>query len=737
MLTFDQPSRIDMPSVHVGISSIHQQHPLATLSMAAEQAASLHMSYNASSTRGHDIPHSFAGFNQASSLSAMADPTPQPHSLTLPPMFEDPFDDLSSLLENGSLSTYHFSSLVSAEQPMPFFSPESISRAPEIDQAADGGFDPCNDQADDDARSFSRFGSRLPSLQPEDPVSSPSQSQPGNRPLNAISPDDYKVVLTSLNEFHSVLPPGLQFPSRLALARYLAGFINGFHQHLPFLHIQTMTVYNCNIELILAMAAVGSQYCFEGEKAVEIFHLCRAIAMERVKRKGGSLNVAHARSPQETRYDYTSQHPNDHMQRHSWPALSNPTSDFPTRSHLVSGHEDLIQTAQALLILMGLATWAKEKEILREALSLQSILATLIRDHGLSLQPIPANDSWEEWIRIETTKRTKLIVYCFFNLHCIVYNIPSLLLNAEINLALPSSSAEFKATTRNEWFESKKQAPPELNFQEALYRLFSEDGNDVVATNSALGNYILIHAIIQDIFFLRQLSRGRADRTREIAPNDVAALELALRNWQTGWKRNPESSLDPQDPNGPVAFNSTALLRLAYIRLTIDIGPGRALDTRDPLRIAIAIRESPPIKRTPKLVRAVLHSAHALSIPVKIGIRLVARTQVFVWSIQHSLCSLECAVVLSKWLEALSVPNPDPPISDDERRIGALVKVMLDETEFPIRCHLPLESPAVVQQMNAGVLRVWAQVFRGTQTWAIVDVIGNALDIYADMLVSR
>lgn len=188
------------------------------------------------------------------------------------------------------------------------------------------------------------------------------------------------------------------------------------------------------------------------------------------------------------------------------------------------------------------------------------------------------------------------------------------------------------------------------------------------------------------------------------------------------------------DPNGPVAFNSTALLRLAYIRLNVDTGPGRGLDTRDPVQIANAFRDSPAIKRTPKLVRAVLHSAHALSIPVKIGIRLVAQTQTFIWSIQHSLCSLECGFLLSKWLEALSVAHPEPPVTEDERRIGNLVKTMLDETEYALPQHMLLDSPAAYKHLSAGVLRVWAAIFRGAQTWAIVDVIGSSLNIYADML---
>jgi hypothetical protein len=116
--------------------------------------------------------------------------------------------------------------------------------------------------------------------------------------------------------------------------------------------------------------------------------------------------------------------------------------------------------------------------------------------------------------------------------------------------------------------------------------------------------------------------------------------------------------------------------------------------------------------------------------------RLVARTQTFTWSIQHSLCSLECAFLLSKWLEALALPNPQPEVTDDERRICWLVKIMLDETEYGVRCddNQALQSPNMLKQLSAGVLRVWAQIFKGAQTWAIVDIIGTALNVYADML---
>lgn len=582
----------------------------------------------------------------------------------------------------------------------------------------------------DEGYTLSRFGSRFPSLQPEDVT---DESGTRKRPLADISHSDRKLIEYKLEQFSDVIPSDFKLPTRLALCRYIAAYITGFHEHMPFLHIPTMSVETCSVELILALAAIGAQYTFEGEKGVELFSVSRAIATQRIRRRDARLVERHHESESEL----SSQHDLEAtpgMQGPRTGSVSGPLG-LPSDADTTDVREDLMQTAQALLLLMALCTWAKHKEILREALAIQSVLATLIRDDGLQSEPLDEDISWHDWVRRESIKRTKFIVYGFSNLHCIVYNIPPFMLTSEVRLTLPCSAAEFKAPTAALWKEARKKGTPEVHFQEALKRLFSKDGRDVTFSNSSSGNYALIHALIQHVFFLRQVARCRYDGPGDLTSEDVASLETALRNWQVGWRRNPESSLDPMNPDGPVAFNSTALLRLAYIRLYVDTA-GRALETRDPQLIANAFRAGPTIKRSPKITRAVLHSAHALSIPIKMGYRLVAKTQSFIWSIQHSLCTLECAYLMSKWLEALSVDHPDPPATEDEQRIVAIVKNMLDETEFALSPMIPIDSPSYTKHLSAGVLRVWAMIFRGSQTWAIVDVIGSALNLYADMLES-
>ncbi|RYN61800.1 hypothetical protein AA0114_g247 [Alternaria tenuissima] len=731
------PAVLDMPSSQHQPTMSHASltfgqnsgYSLTALSMAAEYQAlqgnmANRLSHDAMQTPMPSHTGTIAASVEVPPSAMLTEPSGQSYEST----FGESLDSLTSFLDSEPLNSYHFASWINTEQPMPFFSPDSFGYGqqaltePDRTTAPTPGWKPTQLE---EPPSLSRFGSRFPSLQPED--------QPSRRRSFAdISHQDRQSIIEMLHQFSTVIPSDFVLPTRLALCRYIAAYINGFHEHMPFLHIPTMSVETCSIELLLAIAAIGAQYTFEGEKGVELFNVSKAIATQRIRKRDSRLVQLQHYSESDRSSPQNQQ--NDAQSPHRKGSVPGPLG-LPSDVNGPSLGEDLMQTAQALLLLMALCTWAKHKEILREALAIQSILATLIRDDGLETESLQENISWPDWVRRETTKRTKFIVYGFSNLHCIVYNIPPFMLTSEVKLPLPCSAAEFKAPTEALWREARKKSAPEVLFQDALKRLFTKDGRDVTECNSSSGNYALIHALIQHIFFLRQVARCRFEGPGDLSTEDVASLENALRNWQIGWRQNPESSLDPMSQNGPVAFNSTALLRLAYIRLYVDTA-GRALETRDPLLIANAFRAGPAIRRSPKITRAVLHSAHALSIPIKIGYRLVAKTQSFIWSIQHSLCTLECAYLMSKWLEALSVREADPPVTEDEHKIVAIVKSMLDETEFAIPADVTPESPNFTRHLSAGVLRVWAMIFKGSQTWAIVDVIGSSLNLYADMLES-
>lgn len=664
----------------------------------------------------------------------------------------DPVQDFSVFLESVGLSSDWDSGVFSTIESEPMMSSTvSFEPKPHLREVGAQRFngDLLSDRAaTDDVPSFSNFGSRLPSLQPEprDSEESPEgvddSSQP--RPAWEVSNQDRQIFVNKLEEFAHVLPRGFTPPSRHALSRFFAGYINGLNEHLPFIHVASLSVSKCPPELSLALAAAGSHYRFENNRGIDLFHAAKSILMERIRRRDFKQNPQPA-------WNYCPPHSAVQTSRGS-SAISNPASSpfqqpfMPSLEPIMNTVEDSdaqMEVIRTFLLLTVFASWERHPELLREMLALQSTLARLVREHGLSDQGSSSdNPSWEDWARQEGDRRTKLIVYCFFNLHSIMYNIPPLVLNSELKLNMPGPADEWKANTASQWRRLyRSRSHPGVSFQEAFARLFMKTPlSNTPTAISPLGNYVLIHAILQQIFFARQLCLSSPMMSgTSLRPEDLSVLDSSLSSWKTGWKRTPESSIDPQSPAGPIAFTSTALLGLAYIRLHLDLGPCRHLVSQNPAIIARALKDSPPLVRSSRLIMALLHSVHALSIPVRLGIDFVARTHSFFWSIQHSLCSLECAFLLSRWLLAIPATQNEQKLSEHERKLLLWVKSMIDETDMAIWSNAGsdlefLNDSFRVKQLSVAVVRVWSKTFKGNTSWPIVDLIGSSLEIYADLL---
>lgn len=668
----------------------------------------------------------------------------------------DPVQDFTVFLESVGLASDWDSGLRSSIEPdslLPVPQQYDLSKTPITGQ--DIGIQRFSGTMLPDQRnitdepSYSNTGSRLPSLQPEQQED--VQSSLAEGPIRVRSPwdvsiQDRQLFILRLENFNSVLPSGFNPPSRPALSRFLAGYINGLNEHLPFIHIPTLSVARCSPELSLALAAAGCHYRFENNRGIELFQASKAILLERIRRRdaahsqnrswGQPVNATPTGNASQSSYSPTVSASGQNG------TFSQPYAEY-LDSTLYQGDADcLMDIIRTFLLLTVFASWERHPDLLREMLALQSTLARLVRDHGLiETSPPVEGPEWEDWARDESNRRTKLIVYCFFNLHSIMYNIPPLILNSELKLNMPCPADEWRANTPVSWRRlHQSRITPISSFQEALANLFVKNSPTPATPTSPLGNYVLIHAITQQIFFARQLRLSFPTLPgTSLRRDDLYALETALRAWEAGWRRAPESSIDPQSPAGPVAFTSTALLGLAYIRLHLDLGPCRALVTQDPMQIALALRSSAPLDRHPRLIMPLLHSAHALSIPVRLGIDFVARTHSFFWSIQHSICSLECAFLLSRWLLAIPSTHDRLPLSEHERKLLLWVKSMMDETEMvaDVTNTPELEFLAdffKVRQLSVAIVRVWSRTFKGNTSWPIVDLIGEALEIYAGFL---
>jgi hypothetical protein len=554
-----------------------------------------------------------------------------------------------------------------------------------------------------------------------------------------ITIEDRQEFLLKMSDFNSVIPSGFVLPSCHTLSRYLGCYVSSFHSHLPFLHVPTMEIKNSSPELVLAIAAVGGQYCFDHAKGVELFKASRAIVLERIRRKG-----------EMKRTDAKEESSGLRPLRAAIPtaANGNPLNtserDIPAALCMPNIEFDPLETRQTLLLLMAMATWSGNKAMYTEALAIQSTLVSIIREDGLlNLENLPASATWEDWIWLERKKRTNFIIYIFFNFHSIIYNTAPAILNTELYTELPCSETEWKCTTADAWKYVRCVSGPEPSFQESLLSLFvKKESPKPTSQCSSLGGYILIHALIQQIFLVRQASRYRPSSDGSLLAQEISALEQALANWKRIWDRNPESSLDPKNPHGPLAFTSTALLTIAYIRLQVDTGPWRSLATQDPQQIARTMLSSPSIQRSSKVTQAALHSAQALSIPIRLGINLISRNQISTWSLQHSVCSLEYAVLLSKWLDAVTRQLPTGhALTEDEQLLLDFVVNMLMESDYDRQSVVSGtedteeggDKPAFTA-LSARVVEVWARMFSGDAIWGVVSMIGKAMCAYGEML---
>jgi hypothetical protein len=169
----------------------------------------------------------------------------------------------------------------------------------------------------------------------------------------------------------------------------------------------------------------------------------------------------------------------------------------------------------------------------------------------------------------------------------------------------------------------------------------------------------------------------------------LTGTRRALRAWTTVWQHTPESSVDPSSDSGRIPSTSSALLSLAYVRLHLNTGPYRSLASRDPQSIADALHRCPSINRGDDIVSALLYATHALSIPVRLGIDRVARVQASFWTLRHTIAAFEAAVILSKWLSAISETRKVTPLSGKSHSL------------FDQRCGRGFDLPAVNIRVNA------------------------------------
>src|ERR1700744_463281 len=209
------------------------------------------------------------------------------------------------------------------------------------------------------------------------------------------------------------------------------------------------------------------------------------------------------------------------------------------------------------------------------------------------------------------------------NLMTLCYNFPSFL-SLEPQYGLPCNEGLWTAECREEWSTLRKKSTQEWESAEAVVRRLGDNSSPTPTNIGMFGCHVIISTLLQKIMLFR----------RSCSNNDPGFLETrlhyirVLRRWQTMWEQEPEASLSPDHPRGPILFNCTALLRVVYIRLVADYAPVRAsfgfCESMDQIENRLKWME--PLQQSPQTTRAVLQACLALRIPVHLGFEVVART---------------------------------------------------------------------------------------------------------------
>ena len=153
----------------------------------------------------------------------------------------------------------------------------------------------------------------------------------------------------------------------------------------------------------------------------------------------------------------------------------------------------------------------------------------------------------------------------------IAFDIPSPIA-LEPHHGMPSHEKLWNAATEEEWSRVSREVPSQTwhSAPAVLDRLFDKD-QPLPRNIGMFGCHVVISSILQRITFL-----GKSHSASREGFDDVRRdFTLALGRWQAMWECEPESSLSPNHPQGPILFNSTAILRLAYVRLVSDYSPVR------------------------------------------------------------------------------------------------------------------------------------------------------------------
>ncbi|THX39083.1 hypothetical protein D6D10_04559, partial [Aureobasidium pullulans] len=510
---------------------------------------------------------------------------------------------------------------------------------------------------------------------------------------------------------HQHLPYFLM-PSQQSIMRYLDGYVEDFNQDLPFIHLPTLALEDCSPELMLAMAAIGAYQHFERSKSHELFHASKTIALSNL-RAWQKINEQGAQRSRSDGLEMRAANDISDLQRHT-----------------------AMESLRALVLLGFYGMWGEITAINKEILDFQPLMIEVARHYGLTehSEPHGPTTTWIDWVHEEQDRRTKLALFCFFNLQTVMHNIPSPSLCSEWQLCMPCLTEQWEAPSETQWLAVETQTQP-MAFQDSFRALLSaaETPKTISSPNAPeFGCTILVLALLQRIYYLRQLHTATGDTMGE---ETTTELQRAIQSLESTYPSSLGSVSKLRDAKLHYS-NIMAYQDLAFVRLHADLGIHGLLQSRAPQEIARSLRVASD--KTHGSVYSLLplqRSIHQLKVAVNIGIAYVSHVSEHFSSVPQALSVLECGVFLSRWLFSIAAKGCDssPPL-EELQAIHCLQSMMKEIAVSVPEIAMPSTSTATCFELGIMVLRTWAHVLTAKIRWPLVAILGKSLNLYADMM---
>lgn len=326
----------------------------------------------------------------------------------------------------------------------------------------------------------------------------------------------------------------------------------------------------------------------------------------------------------------------------------------------------------------------------------------------------------------------------------LAYDLPPMFsITQDLDVEMLDEEKLWEASDSQDWarIQEKRSHQSRITLRHAFTHLVlgKEHPSSAAAMSpmrwTAFSTSVIMHAVSTYMWNLMQCSQSFGAFAVETSTNAVfknavvSQTQAALaRCYALLTADRPEGERTSDDPEGPLLFNSLALLRSAHIRVFTgaDNFNHMALLTGSPGHVSASIDalvSGNALERGLLMTRAVDKAYGAFLTPIKAGYLLVRKTAALTWSLEHPIAAWDCALFATKWVHTLEMSQLDDPPDQDELMIISNFRNLLSEADSEYNGY---------GSLAAEILRVWASLFDDTWTWGITLQMGQVMRKLSD-----